>query len=471
MRRRPNILFVFADQHRAAATGCYGNREVRTPTIDRLAEQGLRALNMISNAPLCQPYRASLMTGMYAFKCGAPANFQTFRPPVACIGNVLRKAGYAMGYVGKLHLYFPTGDRSIDNGPDIDSEWVPLGSARLGFDDYWRGINEGHDFHDWHYFRQDDPTPVHCREYMPYVQTDQALEFIRDQENRNREWCLFVSWTPPHPPFHPPLGMAERYRNLSIPANVPEGSPRDYFRKSAPQYYACIESIDVALERLLAGLKSAGADENTIVVYTADHGELLAAHGYMGHKRWPYDESLRVPFIIRGPRIPSGKTLTKPIAAIDLYPTLLELPGVELPQAVDGKSAAHAIRTGDESKRDDFVYCQMHYSYVPWPGWKGLRSERYLYARTVESPWLLFDLHADPLEMNNLINKRSHRGLREELDATLTRRMKEAGDSWDFRLDTGDTKDYADVRLGKQVINDMGFAWPGGPHPFSYDTL
>src|SRR4051812_16042078 len=104
MARRPNILFVFGDQHRAITTGCYGNQEIHTPNMDRLALEGMRATAAISNAPLCGPYRASLMTGMYAFKCGMPTNFQTFRPPVPCIGEVFKSAGYATGYVGKQHL-------------------------------------------------------------------------------------------------------------------------------------------------------------------------------------------------------------------------------------------------------------------------------------------------------------------------------------------------------------------------------
>src|SRR5690349_18300439 len=122
MPQRPNILFVFADQHRAATTGCYGNREIRTPNIDALAQQGALAATAISNAPLCGPYRACLMTGMYSFKSGMPTNFQTFKPPVPCIGEVFRKAGYRTGYVGKLHLYFPTGDRKIDGRAEANPE-------------------------------------------------------------------------------------------------------------------------------------------------------------------------------------------------------------------------------------------------------------------------------------------------------------------------------------------------------------
>jgi arylsulfatase A-like enzyme len=460
MARRPNILFVFGDQHRAITTGCYGNREIRTPTIDRLAQEGMRATTAISNAPLCGPYRASLMTGMYAFKCGMPTNFQTFRPPVPCLGEVFKRAGYATGYVGKQHLYFPTGNREVDGRPEANSEFVPP-EFRCGFD-YWRGINEGHDFHDWHYYNQDDPAPVHCTRYQPEMQVDQALDFIREQSGRDKEWCLFVSWTPPHPPFIPPAGYAEKYPSPAFPANVPQGKPLDYARKSGPKYYGLIDSLDEALGRLLQGLAKIGAAEETIVVYTADHGEMLAAHGYMGHKRWPYDESLRVPFVMRWPgRIQAGRLIQKPLSAIDIYPTLLELAGIPLPQAVDGKSAASAILTGDESDREQFAFCQMHYSYVPWPGWRALRSNRYLYARIVDGPWLLFDHQTDPLEQNNVVNDRGYRPLREELDALLLQRMAENGDSWSFRIDTGDWNDYNDPKSDKIMINDMGYTWPG----------
>jgi arylsulfatase A-like enzyme len=465
---RPNILFIYSDQHRAVSTGCYGDAAIRTPTIDLLARQGVLALNAISNAPLCGPYRARLMTGMYSHRCGMPTNFQTFKPPVPCIGEVFRAAGYATGYVGKLHLYFPTGDRATDSKGD--SEWVPPGQ-RCGFE-YWRGINEGHNFHDWHYFNQDDPAPVHSTRYMPEVQVDQSLEFIREQQARRKEWCLFLSWTPPHPPFVPPQGYAEKYPHLSPPRNVPAGRPQAYFKSAASRYYGLIDSLDEALQRLLDGLKACGAEQDTIVVYTADHGEMLAAHGYMGHKRWPYDESLRVPFVIRWPgRIPAGKTIRRPLSAIDIYPTLLELAGINIPSGIDGRSAARALLTLDETDRDEFAYCHMHYTYVPWPGWRALRSDRYLYARTVDSPWLLFDRHDDPLEMKNLVNSPAHRALRQDLDSMLARRMKDAGDSWDLRLDSGDYEEYATVKSLKQLDNDMGFAWPGGPHPFDYTKL
>jgi arylsulfatase A-like enzyme len=466
--RRPNILFVFADQHRAATTGCYGNREIRTPNIDALACDGALARTAISNAPLCGPYRACLMTGMYSYKSGMPTNFQPFNPPGPCIGDMFRNAGYRTGYVGKLHLWFPTGNRELDNRPEVNLEFVPPGK-RCGFDDYWRGINEGHDFHDWHYYVQDDPIPVHSTRYQAEVHVDQALDFIREKESNQREWCLFLSWTPPHPPFNPPAGYAERYPHVTLPANVPAGKPRDYFQRTAARYYGLIESVDEQLGRLLKGLADCGAAENTIFVYTADHGEMLAAQGYMGHKRWPYDDSLRVPFVVRWPgHVKPGSTLNKPLSAIDIYPTLLELAGIPIPPGLDGKSAARALLTGDESNRDEFAYCCMHYCCVPWPGWRALRSQRYLYARTVDSPWLLYDLQTDPLEQNNLIAQPAFAALRAQFDVMLTQRMSSAGDSWTLRLDTGDAADYADATSPKVRENDMGYPWPGGPYDYKY---
>lgn len=463
--RRPNVLFIMADQHRASATGCYGNNDIRTPHMDQLALAGARVPFCFSNAPLCCPYRASLMTGNYAHRVGVPTNYQTLRPQGPVLAEAFGAAGYATGYVGKFHAYFPTGNRAQD---DLLNGYTPL-EGRLGFKDFWRGMNDGHSYHDWLCYQDEQREPIHMNRFQVDVQADQAMEFLQHQTSTQpgRPWFLCVSWAPPHPPFDCPPQYPLHYANAAIPANVPPGICDNYARKNIAKYYGLIESVDVNLGRILAELDRLQLSDDTIVVYTSDHGELLASHGYMGHKRWPYDDSIRVPLLVRWPgRIASGQTLQRPVSTIDLYPTLLDLAGLAVPGHVDGRSAAGALRGAPESTRDEFVYCAMHYAYVPWPGWKALRSPRWLYAEAHAKPWLLFDLENDPLEMHNLVDDPAQADHLADLRLLLARRMHQAGDAWDFRLETGDCDDYNGSASDKMQTNDLGFDWPGGPRPY-----
>lgn len=464
---RPNVLFVMADQHRASATSCYGNRDIRTPNIDALARSGAHAAFCFSNAPLCCPYRATLMTGNYAHRVGVPTNYQTLRPLGPLLAEQFRAAGYAAGYVGKFHAYFPSGNRNEDDR--LNGYTPPEG--RLGFLDFWRGMNDGHSYHEWLSYIDDRREPVPMHRFQADVQAEQAVEFLQRQATTApaQPWFLCVSFAPPHPPFDCPPQYPPHYEHAAIPGNVPEGICAGYARKNIARYYGLIEAVDENLGRLMATLERLGQAENTVVVYTSDHGELLAAHGYMGHKRWPYDESIRVPLAVRWPgRIAAGRILQKPVAAIDLYPTLLGLAGLTIPGHVDGRSAAQALLTGDESDREEFVYCAMHYAYVPWPGWKAIRSSRWLYAEAHRRPWLLFDHQTDPLEQHNLLGDPQWNRQARELGAVLQERMRAAGDAWEFRLETGDADDYNRNDTDKMKTNDLGTDWPGGPRGYTF---
>lgn len=453
---KPNILFVFSDQHRASDLGCYGNGAIQTPHFDRLAEEGVRARTCVSNTPVCGPYRASLMTGMYTNRCRYLTNYVPFNPTRPCVGDWFQQHGYSTGYIGKWHLHFPKGSSG-------QGGYVPP-DKRGGFRDYWRGFNGGHRYYQWTYYKDDDTEPTQSRSYQPETQVDQALEFIG--RKHEKPWVLFLSWGPPHTPFNPPPGYAETYMDAPPPPNVPTGRAAEYARRSLARYYGLIHSLDDAFGRLMAELDKLSDPENTIVVYTSDHGEMLGSHGYKGNKRWPYDASLRVPFIIRQTgRLPAGGELRLPLGTPDLYPTLAELAGLRMPHGLDGKSAAqpliNANEDGNEDGRDMYAYCSMPYAYVPWPGWRALRGERWMYARTKDAPWLLFDMENDPHELRNLVEEAEHAPLVEKLDAELTRRMAQAGDSWNDSLEEGDWRLWSKAGTGKMRSNSLGVPWPG----------
>lgn len=225
MADRPNVLLVFSDQHRATATGCYGNTAIQTPNIDAFVSQGALVQTAVSNTPVCGPYRASLLTGLYVHNCNYPTNSLPFNPSGPCLAEVFRDAGYDTGYIGKWHLYFPEsaqGIERVERSGESTNGFVPV-TERHGYTDYWAAFNGGHNYHEWTYYQDDDPQPINVTQYQPEVQVDQAIEFMRSRRDAEAPWFLTLSWGPPHTPFDPPPGYAERYQSVPLPMNVPPG--------------------------------------------------------------------------------------------------------------------------------------------------------------------------------------------------------------------------------------------------------
>lgn len=456
----PNILYVFSDQHRAAAMGCYGNTEVNTTNFDAFAAQGARLDAAISTTPVCCPHRACLMTGQYSHHHGMISNYLPIYPNAPCLAETFRDAGYTTGYIGKWHLEFPVGD--LHSGPGA--------SRRFGFDDYWRMAVEDktHTYTDAYQYYDDDGV-VHDSDTgkrQPVTMADQAIAFIQGHATEpTQPWLLMVGLGPPHTPFSSPL--ASNYPNPTLRPNVPGGEPASWAADVLDDYYGLIEELDIQFGRILTALAGSGLADNTIVVYSADHGEMLGSHGHR-YKRWPYDYSAGVPFLIRYPGVISaGSVLDDPFGTPDVYTTLAGLAGITIPAptlaALDGADFSALLRGETSTAPRDYTYMAMVYGYVAHPGWRAIRTADYLYARTVGGPWLLFDVKSDPLESNNLANQQSARSLVQSLDAELTTRMAELGDSWTIRS-TADPDEIDKWKPGGHAATShqfAGFDWPG----------
>jgi arylsulfatase A-like enzyme len=337
---RPNILLILPDQMRASAMGCDGNIEVKTPNIDRLAADGVRFKRTYANVPVCCPARAILMTATYPHINGMVANDLRLREEQVTIAEILAQAGYRTGFVGKWHL---------DGGPR-DPGFVPPGPRRQGFE-FWAAYECHHKHFEPTYFR-DTPEIITVRKFEPEASCDFAVEFLRSQP-KDQPFFLTVQMGPPHDPY----GAPEEYMRQYVPERItpPEnwrpgsetrpapagGSNRTgaAFNRLAPlggreeiaAYYAAITAIDDQVGRLMKTLAELHLDENTIVLFTSDHGDMLGSHG-MRRKRKPHDESARVPGIIRWPaRIPKDRVVETLFSHVDMAPTLLALAGVCVP--------------------------------------------------------------------------------------------------------------------------------------------
>jgi arylsulfatase A-like enzyme len=439
----PNVLFVFGDQHRASALEiASGDRDIHTPHFNDFAREGLRLEACVSNTPACYPYRASLMTGKHCHHTGVITDRVHPEPDKhAFLAKHLRKSGYACGYVGKWQL-----------GP---TDAKPGDPARLGFDDGFdcataaeeENWMKGRGFHG------------------PRGDVDLAIDFLKQQSQAD-PWCLFLSWGTPHDPFAAAMERAAYYLErdeIQLHPNVPKGVASEFAQTFLPHYYGLIDGMDAEWGRLMREVDRLGFTGDTIVVYSSDHGEMMGSQG-LTFKRWPYRESTQVPFLIRWPeRIRANSTLSMPFGAPDVFPTLAGLAGVGVPGGLDGLDLSAAFQGQTGAVEQECAYMSMPHGYVPWPGWRGVRTERHVYARTESAPWLLFDLKDDPYEQHNLVDEKP--ALRGELDGLLMETMTSLGDSWRGEGEPGEEKvgDWAEWAPGgsRQLDQICGGDYPG----------
>ena len=429
MPDRPNLLYVFADQMRGSALGCLGDEQARTPHLDRLAAQGLAFRHAIANTPVCTPSRGSLLTGRHALACRCIANDLRLPEDERSIADELhdagdRAAGYRTGYIGKWHL----------DGISRHM-FTPPGPRRHGFDDYWAAYNCNHQYMDCRYYVDDDPELKREARYDADVQTEQAIAFL--ERYRAEPFCLFLSWGPPHDPYRQvPQEFLDMYppEEVALRPNA-EGANR----AAIAGYYAHITALDRNVGRLMAALDRLGLAEDTLVVFSSDHGDMLWSHGRL-NKQQPYEESVRVPLIMRWPgrlpagrvHLPTGEVRDTLISVADYAPTFLGLLGQPVPEAMNGLDLSQVLlgRTRDEPTSvfiNEYVSFDQARAYQPW---RGVRTKRHTYARWLQGGALLFDNQRDPYQMRNLLAEPGHEALAAELEAELQGWLARLGDDF-----------------------------------------
>jgi arylsulfatase A-like enzyme len=434
--RPPNLVFVLADQLSSDMLGCYGNRDVRTPQLDRMAGQGIRFVHSISNSPVCTPYRAMLLSGQHVLNVGAIENDLPMLPGGGpYLPEVLRDAGYHTGYYGKWHLYGGDRDRGIPPGPfryGFDNEFVS-NNCTLLFDAARA-----------YYWDQEGKTKQLYGEWEPYGQARQAMAFI--DRHAAEPFALFLSWHPPHNAgdLHAGYNAPDDLLALYDPARItlrPTVQDTPLVREMYQGYMANISGLDRAMGWLLERLAARGLAENTIVVFTADHGDLLSSYNQPNHKARPEAGSCRTPLLIRWPAglRPGRSDLL--IGTLDLMPTLLGLLKLPVPSVCQGRDASVAIREG----RDDGIDAQPLF-YLPL-NWRGVYTRRYTYAESlyeIASSELakevfgggrprtfnvLYDREKDPEETRNLFAAPEAAAIRQQLHVRTHELMARFGDT------------------------------------------
>ena len=419
---RPNLIYLFADQLRRQSVGYAGDRQARTPNLDRLAGQGVSFSNAVSNMPVCAAHRASLFTGLYPSSTGLVVNELRVNPDHRCFGHVLTEGGYETGYIGKWHLWGnEAGNHLVDR-----SSYIPPESRkfRLGFDGYWAAFNFNHQYYKAFYFG-DSPERVLVNGYEPDVQTAMAMRFIRDRAGGKKAFALFLSYGTPHDPWtadNVPEADVRLFEGQDFP--LPEtwsDNPDPYmdrdtdpdrwlshFKVNIPdfrrRYYAMTANLDGNIGRLLKFLEEMRFVDDTIVVFTSDHGEMFGAHGRV-QKLTFYEEAVRVPFLVRWPgRIPAGSVRDACLGTPDIMPSLLGLMGLPIPAGVEGMDLSRsALGKGGPEPSEAFLQGLGHtYEWIDGFEWRGLRDKRFTYAvYRRDGSEHLYDDRADPLQKVN----------------------------------------------------------------------
>jgi arylsulfatase A-like enzyme len=418
--RPPNVLFIMPDQWRGMDLGYAGNDQVRTPNLDRLAEEGVQ-LKAVANCPVCTPARSILLTGKYAHATRTGVNDVPLPSGEQTIATILAVHGYYTGFIGKWHL----------QGGKREPGFVPPGPRRFGFE-YWAANICSHDYFHQHYFR-DVPNPIPMRGYDAVTWTDLGLEFLEKAEAKRKPYCLYLQYPSPHNPYLPPPGFENMYdpAQIRLRKNWQKGAKQLGSAKDIAGYYAAIGCLDREIGRLLAKI-----DNNTIVVFTSDHGDMLGSHGLF-LKRKPWEESVRVPGIVRWPAgMKAAKTTEAPFSHVDVVPTLLGLCNVKVPHTMHGFDYAHFLR-GKSQRTPNYAHMMMYTSTETgeFGPWRGLRSNEYKYAEFHDKPWLLYDLEKDPFEMNNLADDPRYSNLMRMLHGAVKHEMERTGDKWDEQRD------------------------------------
>lgn len=466
-KKKPNIIFILSDDHATNAITAYSDRFKNfapTPNIDRIANEGAILTNAFSTNAICGPSRASIITGKYSHINKYYKNYKGgyFDGSQWTYPKALKKAGYQTALIGKWHL----------------------ASTPQGFDYYKYHTDHGEQGVYWNPTYSENETSVKETGYATNITTDSALKWLEDND-KNEPFCLLLQYKAPHREWSPDTKYKDLWKNEDLPkpntfydnyrgrektagdthmtmdflnrrdlklfpldtltdkerrkwldyGNKPEQVVQVSknlkgkllqewkYQKYIKDYLATIKSVDDNIGRVLDYLKEHHLEENTIVIYASDQGFFLGEHGWFD-KRFMYEESMRMPFIIRYPKMITPKTVVKDVISnIDIAPTILDLADVEIPKEVQGKSFFNNLKGNtDKNWRQS-----MYYHYYEYPFWHhvqphyGIRTRRYklIHFYYDVDVWELYDLQKDPSEIHNIINSKEHISLIKKLKKDL----------------------------------------------------
>lgn len=423
---RPNVLLILTDQQRWDALGAAGNPHIHTPNLDALAARGTLFENAFCNAPVCMPSRQSLLSGQYPSALGSTCNGVEMRQDVPCLHNLLGPYGYRTGQIGKLHFLNHSNRDHREPHPDYGFDvlvvsdepgcyedayvqWVAarapgeVDKCRVAFPPAAGRSNakpprgEPYDF-------ESDESLTHSA----FV-ADETVRFIRQSVGGN--FFGIAGFFAPHPPLNPPRRFAEMYDPDALPLPA-QDEGQDLFgmakrsktgsewRRWKQYYYALVSHVDEQVGRILDALDDSGLRDDTLVVFTSDHGEHLGDHFLTGKGHPHWDSCCRVPLLASWPgRLPQGERRSEIVELVDVLPTVLECCAVQAPPFAQGRSFLPLLAGGEYQERT----AAFTESKIPFQSsWKSVRTRDWFYAADGEGRELLYDLAADPDQLRDV---------------------------------------------------------------------
>ncbi len=443
MPDRPNILVFFTDQQRWDTCGCYGQPLPITPNLDRMAAEGVRFENAFTPQPVCGPARAVLQSGQYASQAGVYTNgIALATDSDEHLAHQMARAGYETGYIGKWHLastgiVHPGARPGQDAKVNQRTEAVPP-EYRGGYD-YWLASDTleytSHSY-DGHMFdadgkRRDFPEG----RYRADAQTDWVIEYLQSRTNE-KPFFLFVSYIEPHHQndhecFEGPTGSKERFKDYTVPGDL-EGTEGDW-REEMPDYLGCCKSLDDNLGRVRAELERLGMADNTLILFTSDHGCHFCTRN-REYKRSCHDNCVRIPMVACGPGFTGGTVVDELVSLIDIPSTIVAAAGAAAPEHFEG-GCLQSLVDGSATDWPDDVFIEISEDICG----RAIRTHRWKYAlrapdviphapgseEYVED--FLYDLAADPHERTNLVAEPALADIRAELALRLKRHIAATG--------------------------------------------
>ncbi|MFW6060528.1 MAG: sulfatase [Phycisphaeraceae bacterium] len=438
-RKRPNVIWIFGDQHRGQALGCAGDPNVRTPNIDGLAQYGLRCPNAVAGTPWCTPFRAALLTGRYPHQVGCTRTPSQLSPEHPTIAQPLREGGYHTAWVGKWHL----------GGKNYPEDVPP--ELRGGFD-YWMGFEAGNVPYNTSIQGSDHEELRELPGYQTDELTDLLIRHLRGHcaQDDYQPFFAALSVQPPHDRYVAPARfMRHNPGTLELRPNVPDVPwVQEMARHELSGYYGMIENFDWNIGRLLDALREMRIDSDTWIMFFSDHGDSHGSHG-MFRKSNPYEESIRIPMIIARASPNRGDPdhlCDATINHVDITATTLGLCGIEPPAPMAGHSYHHhLVETAQDTAHDDpeSAYLQQippkafpQGIDVPWRGVVTRNGWKYICMPSAR--WLMFNLNDDPYEQANLAFNTRFMDQRRRLHQMLADWIERTGDEFEMpAVDSG----------------------------------
>ncbi len=459
-RSRPNIILVTTDHMRSDNIAANGNETMVTPNLDKMVQNGVSFTRSHCVSPVCMPSRASLFTGRYPCNHRVRCNGVSLSESEITLTHILKQEGYYTGQIGKLHFlphrhrnhrgyHPPYGFDELviadEPGcyPDAYGRWLLSHGYYLLAKHGAPGVpipSKGEKMTYYDYELPDDTTHA-------WWVGNETIRFIRD--NKDKPFFVHAGFYSPHPPLNPPRSQVNRYNGKKLPKRLVKRGEMDLlpeaYQRMAKQradiseeqwmeykkyFYAMVSTVDVTMGRIFETLKSENLIDNTIIIFTSDHGDYLGDHGLISKWNPIYKGVMEVPLVIQGPNIPKGKLLNSLVELTDVMPTVLDYLKIDMPLGIQGKSLMPLFR--GESEIRDCVYAE----HGPDGYWQRvIRTDEAKYMCNTRGEEVLFDLEKDTDEFKNIANERSRQALLNEMRSKMRVRSMEVMDTLPERID------------------------------------